>query len=108
MKNLLISIWIRNPDDAGESGEMDMPQKKLTVRLRCSLDNGKKQWNPGDCVDLPEQQARELVDMGLAEEAAQAEAARQTIRIPVPEEKTSPAATDPDSGTSEAGGAENG
>lgn len=54
MKNLLISIWIRNPDDAGESGEMDMPQKKLTVRLRCSLDNGKKQWNPGDCVDLTE------------------------------------------------------
>lgn len=31
-----------------------MPQKNMTVRLRCSLDNGKKQWSPGDCVELPE------------------------------------------------------
>lgn len=40
-----------------------MPQKNMTVRLRCSLDNGKKKWSPGECVKLPEQQARELIGL---------------------------------------------
>lgn len=85
-----------------------MPQKNMTVRLRCSLDNGKKQWRPGECADLPEQQARELIAMGLAEEVKKTETAN-TSRIPAPEEKNaSPAEADPGSGTNETGGAENG
>ena len=63
-----------------------MPQKTMTVRLRCSLDNGKRQWGPGECAELPEQQARELLDMGLAEEVEQAEAAGKNMQAPAPEE----------------------
>ena len=86
-----------------------MPQKNMTVRLRCSLDNGKKQWSPGECIELPEQQARELIAMGLAEEVKKTETAGKSTRTPAPEDKnTSPVETEPGSGTNETGGTENG
>lgn len=108
MKNLLISIWIR-PSDEEESGETLMPQKNMTVRLRCSLDNGKKKWSPGECVKLPEQQARELIDMELAEEVKNTETAGEITRTPAPEEEdSSPTEADLDRGTNKAGGVENG
>lgn len=68
-----------------------MPQKTMTVRLRCSLDNGKRQWGPGECAELPEQQARELLDMGLAEEVEHAEAAPEIAppAEPEPDRETS-------------------
>ncbi|PWL59065.1 MAG: hypothetical protein DBY37_10565 [Desulfovibrionaceae bacterium] len=107
MKNLLISIWIRPSEE--ESGETLMPQKNMTVRLRCSLDNGKKQWSPGECIELPEQQARELIAMGLAEEVKKTETAGKTTRTPAPEDKNaSPAEADPSNGANETGGTENG
>lgn len=62
-----------------------MPQKNMTVRLRCSLDNGKKQWTPGECAELPEQQAQDLLDMGLAEKV---EAAKQDAPSPKTESGT--------------------
>ena len=67
MKDLLISIWIRTPTNVEESGEAAMSQKTMMIRLHCSLDNGKKQWRPGECAELPERQAQDLLDMGLAE-----------------------------------------
>ena len=50
-----------------------MPKKHMTVRLRCSLDNGKTTWSPGDCVSLPEDQALSLLEMGLAERVDESE-----------------------------------
>ena len=63
-----------------------MPQKTMTVRLRCSLDNGKRQWGPGECAELPEQQAGELIGMGMAEEVEQTEAGGKNMQAPAPEE----------------------
>lgn len=91
MKDLLISIWIRTPGDAEASGDSFMPQNNITIRLHCSLDNGKHQWGPGDCVNLPEPQARELLDMDLAETV-------ETVKTDAPSAKT-----ETDSGTSEGG-----
>lgn len=63
-----------------------MSQKTMTIRLHCSLDNGKQQWGPGDCVELPEQQAQELLDMDLAEPV---DTATKSTSSPKPEAENS-------------------
>ncbi len=65
-----------------------MPKKHMTVRLRCSLDNGKTTWSPGDCVSLPEDQALSLLEMGLAEKVE--ETAKRSASAPRAEERPVP------------------
>ena len=68
-----------------------MAKKTQTVRLRCSLDNGKKQWKPGECADLPEDQALELLRMGMAEKVVSADAKKPASDPPA----ALPSAADP-------------
>ena len=81
MSNLWINIWIRTDQDT-ESGENAMAKKTQTVRLRCSLDNGRKQWKPGECADLPEDQALELLCMGVAEKVVPTDAKKPASAPP--------------------------
>lgn len=91
-----------------------MPKKHMTVRLRCSLDNGKTTWSPGDCVSLPEDQALSLLEMGLAERVDESEAKKsastpRTKEPPAPEQlPQSEAAREEYAGQSDESAPENG
>ncbi len=62
-----------------------MAKKTLTVRLLCSLDNGKRQWKPDDCAELAEDQAQDLLKLGLAELLV---SAAEEAAVPQAEEST--------------------
>lgn len=94
----LRSAKTRVPADFQElHGGNLMAKKTMTVRLFCTLDNGSKQWGPGDCPTLPEDDALALIKMGLAErlEAPKKARSAKTSREPQP-----PGGGQPESGQS--------
>lgn len=89
----------QNPDDTGNTGDTGgddlMAKKTMTVRLFCTLDNGSQQWGPGDCPTLPEDEALDLIKMGLAERMEAPKKARSTKTV---REQQPPSGAQPESG----------
>lgn len=89
----------QNPDDTGNTGDTGgddlMAKKTMTVRLFCTLDNGSQQWGPGDCPTLPEDEALDLIKMGLAERVEAPKKARSAKAV---KEQQPPSGAQPESG----------
>lgn len=91
----------QNPDDTGNAGDTGgddlMAKKTMTVRLFCTLDNGSQQWGPGDCPTLPEDEALDLIKMGLAERV---EAPKKARSAKASKEQQPPSGAQSESGQS--------
>lgn len=74
-----------------------MAKKTMTVRLFCTLDNGSQQWGPGDCPTLPEDEALDLIKMGLAERV---DAPKKARSAKASKEPQPPSGAQPESGQS--------
>lgn len=93
----------QNPNDTGNTGDAGgddlMAKKTMTVRLFCTLDNGSEQWGPGDCPTLPEDEALDLIKMGLAERVEAPKKARSAKTV---KEQPQPSGGQAESGQSSA------